>query len=100
MEILNYFFSCPFNMLDDLGGSVQSILSNVLSASITFGLIMSVFVVVFGAILYFSGYSQKAGKGMLMNGVLLVIILTIFYMAMFNVDGPPDISGFFKLPGA
>jgi hypothetical protein len=45
----------------------------------------------------FTGFSNH-GKGMIVNGVVAIIIVSCMYMAVLGVSGPPDISLWFKPP--
>ena len=73
--------------------------ANFIGGIIEFGMVIFVFVIVIAAIVYFSGYSHK-GLGYLVNGIVMEIVLSCVFMAITGATGPPDISIFFRPPGA
>jgi len=58
-------------------------------------MIAMVFVILLGVLFHFTNYS-KAGKSMIINGVLGMIIACVFYAWLFG--GLPDISAWFRPP--
>ena len=58
-------------------------------------MVAMVFVIMLGVLFYFTNYS-KAGKSMIINGVLGMIIACVFYAWLFG--GLPDISAWFRPP--
>ena len=84
----------------DVLASAQLVTGTIASFIISIGLVAAVFVIAVGAVFYFTGFNGKSGKVMMINGVLLCVILTVLYVGLFDAAGPPDVSGFFALPGA
>lgn len=73
--------------------------ANFFGGIIEFGMVIFLFVILIGCIIYFTGYSKK-GLGYLVNGIVMEIVLSCIFMAITGATGPPDISIFFRAPGA
>lgn len=86
------------NALDDLGTAFSGALQGLMGFIITIGLVATVFCIVVGAILFFTGYSHNTGKALLVNGIMLTVVLTVLYTWLFGVDTVPDVTAFFRSP--
>nr|MDO8113576.1 hypothetical protein [Candidatus Sigynarchaeota archaeon] len=76
----------------------QLLMAQIASFIITIGCIAAIFVILIGAIVHFTSFARWGGK-VLMGGIFLLILMSCWYMAMFNATGPPDLSAWFRLPG-
>lgn len=78
--------------------AASAVVSLLALAVITIGIVAAVFVLLIGALLFFSGVGQRTGKSMLFGSVALLIVFTTIYMWLFGAAGPPDITRLFSLP--
>ena len=96
---INISYLYPLDIWGTFFDAARAACANLIGGIIEFGMVIFVFVIVIAAIVYFSGYSRK-GLGYLVNGIVLEIMLSCIFMAITGATGPPDISIFFKVPGA
>nr|MDO8109188.1 hypothetical protein [Candidatus Sigynarchaeota archaeon] len=85
------------DMWGDLVGGGQLLMGQIAMFIITIGCVIAVFIILIGAIVYFSHFAQWGSKA-LMGGIFLLVFMSCWYMAMFNASGPPDLSAWFRLP--
>jgi hypothetical protein len=78
---------------------IKLALANLIGSIFEFGMVAFVFVILIACIVYFTGYNKKA-LPWLVNGIVMEIVLSCFYMAIMGTTGPPDITIFFRAPGA
>lgn len=83
----------------DLVQASQAIAGTIASAIVTIGFIGSMFVITLGVIFYFTGFNGKAGKTMIVNGIICCVVLSVIFVSLFGAHALPDISGFFAGPG-
>ncbi|HME53399.1 MAG TPA: hypothetical protein VKM55_14340 [Candidatus Lokiarchaeia archaeon] len=94
---LTYLF--PLDFWGDFMNGAKLALANLIGGIIELGMVIALFGIVIGAIAYFSHY-HRGGLAVLVNCIVLEIILSCIYMGITGATGPPDISIFFKMPGA
>ena len=82
-------------MINDLLGTAQQMLTNVTGFILELGCLFMMFVIIFGCIFFFTGYAQRTGKNLLVNGIIGMITVSMLYMWILNTNGPPDITIFF-----
>ncbi|MEX2681818.1 MAG: hypothetical protein Q6373_009460 [Candidatus Sigynarchaeota archaeon] len=80
---------------DGLVAAGSELARSATSFVIQVAMVAMVFVVLFGVLFHFTGYS-RAGKAMIVNGVLGLIILCVVHAWL--LGGLPDISAWFRPP--
>jgi len=89
----------PADIWGDFFAGIRTANANFFGGLVEFGMVIAVFVFLIGVIMYFAHYSKK-GLGLIVDSIVGFIVLTCAYMAITGTTGPPDISIFFRLPGA
>ncbi|MHA1681829.1 MAG: hypothetical protein ACTSUE_12535 [Promethearchaeota archaeon] len=84
-------------MLLDFIGDVAGAIGAFAWMFICLGIVIAIFIIIIGAIFYFSTFDGKNGRKMMINGVVLVFVLCLLYMAVFRTGTPPEISQFFSI---
>ena len=70
--------------LSDFAGMIAEYFAEIWDFLIFIGRISSVVLVLVGAIMWFTNYNQKGGKGLVASGILLAIVVQYFLFF------PPD----------
>lgn len=92
-QLLTVLF--PLDIWGDFINGVKLALANLIGSIFEFGMVAFVFVILIACIVYFTGYNKKA-LPWLVNGIVMEIVLSCFYMVIMGTTGPPDISIFFR----
>jgi ABC-type multidrug transport system permease subunit len=82
-----------------IASAYSSFMSDVANVLILIGASAAVICLLVGAICYFTGYNQKAGKTLFLNAIILFILLGVIYIGVLGATGMPDLSGIFHVPG-
>jgi hypothetical protein len=75
----------------------QAMMNNVITFVCEMVMVAMVFMILFGLLFHFTHYSSK-GAGMIVNGIVVMIVISCVYMAILGASGPPDISIWFRPP--
>lgn len=85
----------PADWFTDVVAATQQVAGTIAATIMNIGFIGAMFVITLGVIFYFTGFNAKAGKTMVVNGIVCCVVLSIIYVSLFGAQAIPDISSFF-----
>lgn len=84
----------PQDFFGDLLDAGQDMTAQFAAGIITFFTVCCVFLIIIGAFLYFTTYSMKRGRALLLNGILLMVVMYTLWGTL-GFPGAPNIMAWF-----